>query len=224
MARTILSPQRRSEMLPLNIGHVILFCEGDTEKYYFDYFAEILNNKKYNDMRVVTESADGNAQHVLDFANNFMASEKNQHQYGRYDQYLVFDCDAPSTIQKVIQDAKDYELLVSNLFFETWLLMHFEDLDPTTKLRKKKIFEQLSNHLSSPYEKANKGVIREILQNGNIESAIDNAKLLEKYYTDANLKMDSDIKKMNPYSSVYRFVEMLLFEISTTEQCINANS
>ena len=74
MARTILSPQRRSEMLPLNIGHVILFCEGSTEKYYFDYFAEILNNKKYNDMRVVTESADGNAQQVLNYANEYMSN------------------------------------------------------------------------------------------------------------------------------------------------------
>ena len=214
MARTILSSQRRSEMIPLNIGHVIMFCEGPTEKYYFDYFAEILNKKKYNDMRVVIESADGDAQHVLNFANEFMANEENQLKYGRYDQYLVFDCDAPSTIQKVIQDANKYELLVSNLFFETWLLMHFEDLEPTAKLKKKKTFEQLSNHLSSPYEKANKGIIREILQKGNIENAIDNAKLLEKFYEDANLKMDSDIKKMNPYSSVYRFVEMLMFEIS----------
>lgn len=214
MARTILSPQRRSEMIPLNIGHVILFCEGPTEKYYFDYFAEILNKKKYNDMRVVTESANGDAQHVLNFANEFMANEDNQLKYGRYDQYLVFDCDAPSTIQKVIQDAKEYELLISNLFFETWLLMHFEDLEPSAKLKKKKTFEQLSIHLSSPYEKANSGIIREILHNGNIESAIDNAKLLEKSYADANLKIDSDIKKMNPYSSVYRFVEMLLFEIS----------
>ena len=218
MARTILSPQRRAEMLPLNIGHVILFCEGSTEKYYFDYFAEILNNKKYNDMRVVTESADGNAQQVLNYANEYMSNEDNQLKYGGYDQYLVFDCDAPSTIQKVIQDAKEYELLVSNHFFETWLLMHFEDLEPTTKLRKKKTFEQLSNHLSSPYEKANKGIIREILQNGSIESAIDNAKQLEQYYMGANLKIDSDIKKMNPYSSVYRFVEMLLFEISTIKQ------
>ena len=218
MARTILSPQRRSEMLPLNIGHVILFCEGSTEKHYFDYFAEILNNKKYNDMRVVTESADGNAQQVLNYANEYMSNEDNQLKYGGYDQYLVFDCDAPSTIQKVIQDAKEYELLVSNHFFETWLRMHFEDLEPNTKLRKKKTFEQLSNHLSSPYEKANKGIIREILQNGSIESAIDNAKQLEQFYMGANLKIDSDIKKMNPYSSVYRFVEMLLFEISTIKQ------
>lgn len=221
MARTILSPQRRSEMLPLNIGHVILFCEGATEKYYFDYFAEILNNKKYNDMRVVTESADGNAQQVLNYANEYMSNEDNQLKYGGYDRYLVFDCDAPPTIQRVIQDAKEYELLVSNHFFETWLLMHFEDLEPTAKLGKKKTFEQLSIHLSFPYEKANKGIIREILQNGNIERAIDNAKQLEQFYLGVNLKMDSDIKKMNPYSSAYRFVEMLLYEISTVNSCVD---
>lgn len=217
MARTILSPQRFSEMIPLNIGHVILFCEGPTEKYYFDYFADILNSKKYNDMRVVTESADGNAQQVLNFAQNYMANEDNQLKYGGYDQYLVFDCDAPSTIQRVIQDAKEYELLVSNLFFETWLLMHFEDLEPTSNLKKRKTFEHLSNHLSSPYKKANRGIIRQILQNGNIESAIENAKQLECFYEDANLKVESDIKKMNPYSSVYRFVETLLFEVSTMD-------
>ena len=215
MARTILSPQRCSEMVPLNIGHVILFCEGPTEKHYFDYFAEILNSKKYNDLRVVTESAKGNAQQVLNYAHDYMADDDNQLKYGRYAQYLVFDCDAPTTIQRVIQNAKEYELLVSNHFFETWLLMHFEDLEPTIKLGKKKTFEQLSNHLTSPYEKANKGIIREILQNGNIEKAIDNAKKLERFYMDANLKIDSDIKKMNPYSSVYRFVEVLSFEIST---------
>ena len=35
MARTILSPQRCSSMIPLNIGRVILFCEGSTEKHNY---------------------------------------------------------------------------------------------------------------------------------------------------------------------------------------------
>ncbi len=33
MARTILSPQRCSSMIPLNIGRVILFYDGSTEKH-----------------------------------------------------------------------------------------------------------------------------------------------------------------------------------------------
>lgn len=46
MGRTRLSPQRLSEMKKTNIGRILIFCEGKTEKYYFDYFAEII--KKTN--------------------------------------------------------------------------------------------------------------------------------------------------------------------------------
>lgn len=46
MGRTLLSPQRLSGTKETNIGRIIIFCEGATEKHYFDYFAEIL--KKIN--------------------------------------------------------------------------------------------------------------------------------------------------------------------------------
>lgn len=42
MGRTLLSTQRLSAIRKTNIGRIIIFCEGKTEKYYFDYFAEIL--------------------------------------------------------------------------------------------------------------------------------------------------------------------------------------
>lgn len=42
MGRTILSSHWRSEIKKVNIGRIIIFCEGKTEKYYFDYFAEII--------------------------------------------------------------------------------------------------------------------------------------------------------------------------------------
>lgn len=47
MGRTRLSPQRLSETKKTNIGRIIIFCEGKTEKYYFDYFAEIMKKRKY---------------------------------------------------------------------------------------------------------------------------------------------------------------------------------
>ncbi len=46
MGRTQLSPQRLSETKKTNIGRIIIFCEGKTEKYYFDYFAEIIKKNK----------------------------------------------------------------------------------------------------------------------------------------------------------------------------------
>ena len=84
MGRTKLSPQRLSETKKANIGRIIIFCEGKTEKYYFDYFAEIINKNKYTDIEVVLETANGNAQTVLNFANKFMKDEKHNQKFSNY--------------------------------------------------------------------------------------------------------------------------------------------
>ena len=68
MGRTQLSPQRLSETKRVNIGKIIIFCEGKTEKYYFEYFSEIIKKNKYTDIEIVLESAKGNAQAVLNYA------------------------------------------------------------------------------------------------------------------------------------------------------------
>lgn len=44
MGRTLLSPQRLAETKKTNIGRIIIFCEGKTEKYYF---AKIIKKNKY---------------------------------------------------------------------------------------------------------------------------------------------------------------------------------
>lgn len=95
MGRTQLSPQRLSETKKTNIGRIIIFCEGKTEKYYFDYFAEIIKKNKYTDIAVVLETANGNAQTVLNFANEFMNNERHNQKFNTYGKYLAFDCDDP---------------------------------------------------------------------------------------------------------------------------------
>jgi len=180
MGRTQLTPRRLSETKKTNIGRIIIFCEGKTEKYYFDYFAEIIKKNKYTDVEVVLETAGGNAQTVLGYADSFMADEEHNRKFNTYGKYLVFDCDDPPNIQAVVQAAMNYELLISNYLFETWLLMHFEDVE--VKLSKREIYRRLSAHLHNTYSKGHKGKTREIVQNGNIEKAIDNAKALEQRY------------------------------------------
>lgn len=218
MARLRLSPERTVATKKKNLGKIVLFCEGITEKYYFDYFADIINKdgNKYNNVVVQTEAAGGNAQRVFDYAENFLKEESNNRVYDSYGKYLVFDCDAPKDISSVISAASacscDYTLLVSNHFFETWLLMHFEDVD--TKLSKAKTYKRLSMHLSSKYEKGRKGRTREIVQNGDIEKAIDNAKRLAKYYEGNSMTIYDSIDKMNPYTNIYTLVEQLMLLIS----------
>lgn len=103
MGRTQLTLRRLSETKKTNIGRIIIFCEGKTEKYYFDYFAEIIKKNKYTDVEVVLETAGGNAQTVLSFADSFMAAEKHNRKFNTYGKYLAFDCDDPPNIQAVIQ-------------------------------------------------------------------------------------------------------------------------
>lgn len=212
MGRTQLTPRRMSETKRLNIGKIIIFCEGKTEKYYFDYFSEIIRNNKYNDIEVVLETANGNAQTVLSYANRFLSDDENNRKFTNYGKYLVFDCDDPPEIQSVVAAAKDYELLISNHLFETWLLMHFEDIEE--KISKREIYRRLSEHLKSDYSKGQKGKTREIINNGNIEKAIDNAKFLENKYKSDEKTIFTDIKNMNPYTSVHKLVEQFMVEIS----------
>ena len=209
---------RTVETKNINLGKIILFCEGNTEKYYFEYFADIINKDtgKYNNIVIITQNAGGNAQKVLNYAEDFLKEEKNNRAYSAYGKYLIFDCDAPPNIASVINIANksvhNYILLVSNHFFETWLLMHFEDIDIV--LSKKKTFERLSDHLSTQYKKARKGLTREILQKGDINKAIDFAKKLDEKYLSDEINISNSIEKMNPYSNVYKLVEQLLALIS----------
>lgn len=212
MGRTQLSPQRLSKIKKTNVGRIIIFCEGKTEKYYFDYFAEIIKKNKYTDIEVILQTANGNAQSVLKCAKKFMADETNNQKFSHYGKYLAFDCDAPPDIQAVILAAEDYELLVSNYLFEIWLLMHFEDVE--IKISKGEIYRRLSEHLHNTYSKGHKGKTREVVKNGDIEKAIDNAKFLEQQYVAEGKNILTNIKDMNPYTSVYKLIEQFMIEIS----------
>lgn len=67
----------------------------------------------------------------------------------------IFDCDEPPEIQAVIHAAEGYHLLLSNYLFETWLLMHFENVEE--KISKRDIYRHLSAHLRNTYSKDHKG-------------------------------------------------------------------
>lgn len=196
-----------------------MFCEGITEKYYFEYFTDIIEKNKFNDIKIEIECTDGNSSRVLKFADSYMSSEENNRKYGNYKKYLVFDCDSPPNVQKVICTMIDsenkYELLVSNYLFETWLLMHFEDVNE--KISKNEIYMRLSNYLNHDYIRASKGIIREIIHNGNAEKAMKNAEYLSQGYLKDGKDIYSSIGNMNPYSNVNIMVEQFLAAITLKE-------
>jgi len=217
MPRTQLTKERQVAFKETHLGRIILFCEGQTEKYYFEYFADIIesNGNKYSDVEVViADIPGGNAQHVLNRANEFFADDSKAQKYRDYEKCLVYDCDAPGNIQSVITASRDYTIYISNLLFETWLLMHFEEVG--TKLKKPEIYENLTEHLQiNKYKKGQKGIVRKIVaDNKQIESAISNAEKLSKIYDADEKSIYSDIQDMNPYTNIHILVEQLLHEIT----------
>ena len=88
----------------------------------------------------------------------------------------------------------------------------FEDVEE--KISKREIYQRLSFHLHDAYSKGHKGKTREIVQNGNIEKAIDNARALEKQYSADGKSIFTNIIDMNPFTSVYKLAEQFMVEIS----------
>lgn len=219
MARLNLGKTRSESSIKEYLGKAIFFCEGKTEYNYFNYFAQILNEKgsKFTEVHIELIETEGNAQTVLNCANDFYKDEKNRKDFSLYKPYLVFDCDDPKDIQRVIGDmmssSNDYDLVLSNLLFELWLLMHFEEV--TVRLKKIQIYNKLKDQLRferyDSKEKAAEGTIRAIIGDGKpIIRAIENAKKLSSNYND--MSIGKNIKDMNPFTTVHQIMELIINE------------
>ena len=227
MPRLVNGERKITNPRPENAGKLIIFCEGHTEYNYLDYFRSYIDNNlraKYSDIVIEPINAEGNAMHVYNYAEEFLETDENASKYLHYEKHLVFDCDAPENIQEVIALMKDsendYILDYSNLLFETWLVMHFQNLEPGKDNSKRAILKLMRDYLDvtkyTKKMKASKGTIGKILgSNGNekIRAAIENAKLLEKHWKDTGKDMDKDITQMNPAVDIYKLIERLLEEI-----------
>ncbi|MBQ2802148.1 MAG: RloB domain-containing protein [Lachnospiraceae bacterium] len=227
MSRLVNGERKITNPKPENAGKLLIFCEGHTEYNYLDYFRNYLANNlraKYSDIVIEPINAEGNALHVYNYAEEFLGIEENASKYLYYEKHLVFDCDAPDNIQEVITLMKNsenhYILDYSNLLFETWLVMHFQNLEPAKDNSKRAIMKLMREYLDvtqyTKKMKASKGTIGKILgSNGNerIRAAIENAKCLEKYWRKNGKSVDRNIVQMNPAVEIYKLIERLLDEI-----------
>lgn len=76
MARLNLKKDRSPKSIKQYLGNTILFCEGETEKIYFNLFkCGIEKSAKYNNLVIKITNAGGNAQRVLNYANDFLNEE-----------------------------------------------------------------------------------------------------------------------------------------------------
>lgn len=219
--RKIINPK------PENAGKLLIFCEGFTEYNYLEYFKVYLENNlraQYSEIVLEPINTEGNAMRVYHYAEEFLDNDENRRKYDLYEKHLVFDCDAPKEIDKVIQlmreSKNDYILDYSNLLFETWLVMHFQNVLPEEDNKKRNIIRCMREFLGvqryTTKVKAAKGTIGKILGNdGNrrIRAAVENARRLEAYWEQKGLELEKDVKSMNPSVGIYKLIERLLDEV-----------
>lgn len=227
MGRLVNGDRKITKPIPEHAGKLLIFCEGSTEYNYMDYFKKYLeNNKKikYTDVVLEPINTEGNARHVFQYAEEFLADEQNARKYALYEKHLIFDCDAPDDIQEVISDmigsSNDFILDYSNLVFEIWLVMHFQEMTVDSRKTKAQVYSTMRDYLKvenyGSKEKAATGTIAALLGNDGddkIRAAIVNAKELETYWKEAGKNYQKDIETMNPSVSIHSLVERLLDEI-----------
>lgn len=157
MPRLVNGERKITNPKPENAGKLLIFCEGYTEYNYLDYFRQYIDNNlraKYSDIVIEAINAEGNAMQVYNYAEEFLGKEENARKYLYYEKHLVFDCDAPQNIQDVIAlmrvSDNNYVLDYSNLLFETWLVMHFQNLEPDSDNGKRAIIKLMREYLNVP--------------------------------------------------------------------------
>lgn len=186
---------------------IFIGTEGSnkTEKQYFSDLGEDIGGKyvvrfaggNYTDPEGIVQTVlSGIQQNELDLSEGDLA-------------YCVFDTDTDPMKQRNIDNAcrnakrGGVEVVLSNPCFEVWLLQHFQY---STKQfgSNTEVIAELRKYIKS-YEK-NKAVFSAVKE--KVQTAIQNAKKLEKYHDEQGRKADHISR--NPSSAVYKIVEKII--------------
>lgn len=172
---------RKSRGLKLK-KKIYIYCEGKTEKIYFDIL-----NKKYNEtsrIQVKAKEVGETSHRLIDYAisdiNNKSSKEKNK--IGQV--IIIFDKDEISDqeVEKLFQkaDRHDIKIAFSNINFETWLLMHFEDVD--FAYSKQDLNKKMKKYFNVDNYQEHKGNIKTLAKiEGFINRAMKNGLNFENY-------------------------------------------
>ncbi|MEH0157892.1 RloB family protein [Limibacter armeniacum] len=188
---------------------VLILCEGaQTEPNYFNGLKhdmklrrrlsavdiEVYQPKQYTPLGLIREA--------------ITKKKKALSKRNPYDAiWLVFDRDFHRHIEEVFDMCykNDVQIAYSNICFELWFLLHFEQVtSPFNKC--KNLISYLHDEHNLRYQKNGKNYeqFKELTQ-----QAIANARLLESYH-EYNTKTKGPKYEWNPYTNVYELVEYLL--------------
>lgn len=179
----------------------IIFCEGETEKYYFDMLKKKYGSYSVNVWPVQAKVVKGQSLTLVKNAIKQINSKTNKTVFEK--KYVVYDKDdedKQSILEAIsLANKNDIITLYSNECFEYWILLHFKNKNG--HLSRKKLYEELEKELDIPDYKSLKGEEISRFLVDKIKTAHENALSL-KLIKDPFKSVDS-----NPYTNIHHYIK-----------------
>ncbi|MFC1741610.1 RloB family protein [Nanoarchaeota archaeon] len=184
-----------------------LFCEGKTEKRYF----ENLRVTEHLRLKIVPKEAGvSRADQILDKAVRFLNGEfkVNGDSFDRARDMVacVFDKDdnnTPEVFEAVRSRCGDVKIIYSNPSFEYWILCH-EGYYNSPAYNQAQVYDLVKEKLDIDTKKETELYVK--IKN-NLETAKTNAKRIQKVHEDAGTELIS--RDSTPLSLTYRLIELI---------------
>jgi len=178
----------------------MIFCEGETEKYYFDML-----KRKYSSGNVIpikSKVVTGNSWVLVENAVARMKAEKHRYDFDQV--YVVYDKDNEShaDIEKALKIAKDNNIITiySNKCFEYWVLLHYKEASNSNTINQ--LYKMLEKEMELEGSYSNiKGQEVSTYLVDKIHIAFNNAQ---------NLSISEDINtniSTDPYTNIHHHIK-----------------
>lgn len=194
----LMARKRRSDK-KLN-KKIYIFCEGKTEKNYFDMLAR--KYRKSTQISITAKEVSKTAIDLINYANNSInqLSKQKKEEIGQI--FIIFDKDqiTETSIKKSFEKARklNYNIGFSNASFELWVLLHFVDVN--RHLNQKDLERRLEKELKLDNYSRSKGSIDMISKlEDNVYLAMKNGSKFDDDYAE---KCDN-----NPYTNLKYVIE-----------------
>jgi len=195
------SKRKRNVREPKRI--ILIVCEGETEKKYFNTFRTRYRN---NNIKIHTDFIlQNDSINLIKFTKTKRSLVKDFDANEKDCAWCVFDVD--NNTDKVLKKVNDFakkaniEIALSNPCIELWFLLHYKEVHSQISVQDSlsKLKEFIPNY--------KKGKIDYTILSKNTQKAISNAKKLNK--THEKNQIDLITTKSNPSTQVFKLIESI---------------
>jgi len=195
------SKRKRNVREPKKI--ILIVCEGETEKKYFNTFRTRYRN---NNIKIHTDFIlQNDSINLIKFTKTKRSLVKDFDANEKDCAWCVFDVD--NNTDKVLKKVNDFakkaniEIALSNPCIELWFLLHYKEVHSQISVQDSlsKLKEFIPNY--------KKGKIDYTILSKNTQKAISNAKKLNE--THEKNKINLITTKSNPSTQVFKLIESI---------------